>query len=98
MESVSYTPDPLPLDDDDYIVIAPFWADVDIRIGGEIYYRESTDPQLLQRATKDVRSVYFDMRAKGFQAKWVLVATWYEVPFWGAYSTGEDIVRDILFK
>ena len=44
MESVSYTPDPLPLDDDDYIVIAPFWADVDIRIGGEIYYRESTDP------------------------------------------------------
>ena len=80
MESVSYTPDSLPLDDDDYIVIAPFWADVDIRIGGEIYYRESTDPQLLQRATKDVRSVYFDMRAKGFQAKWVLVATWYEVP------------------
>lgn len=43
MESVSYTPDRLPLDDDDYIVIAPFWADVDIEIGGEIYYRESTD-------------------------------------------------------
>ena len=63
-------------------MVAPFWADVDTRNGGEVFYRETTDPGLLQQATDDVTATYVDHR--NFKAKWLLVATWYEVAFFGA--------------
>ena len=77
--------------------MAPYWVDVDLWEGGEVFYRvSSTNAKLLQQASDDVTSVYSDL--KGFQAKWILVATWYNVPFYGAYDSFIEIVREILFK
>ena len=76
-----YTPDPFPLGDSRRLV-APFWADVDTRNGGQVFYRETTDSQLLKRATNDVTATFVDHRK--FKATWLFVATWYEVAFYGA--------------
>uniref|UniRef100_A0A8C5Q3F1 NIDO domain-containing protein n=1 Tax=Leptobrachium leishanense TaxID=445787 RepID=A0A8C5Q3F1_9ANUR len=64
--------------------LAPFWGDVDNRIAGAIYYRQSTDSELLARATADVRS-YFN--SPEFSSQWVFVATWDRVAYFGSIST-----------
>lgn len=80
-----YTPDPFPLSNDRRIV-APYWGDVDIRNGGNVSYRESTDPDLLTRATNEIQNV-FPQQYK-FHASWIFIATWDNVPFYGANSIG----------
>lgn len=76
-----YTPDAFPLGDNRSLV-APFWADVDTRNGGDVFYRETTDPNLLQQATNDVTATFVDQTT--FKATWLLIATWYKVAFFGA--------------
>ncbi|XP_043532334.1 alpha-tectorin [Chiloscyllium plagiosum] len=79
-----FTPEAFPLSDGRSF-IAPFWADVHNGIKGNVYYRESTDPSILQRATKDIRKNFKDQNA--FSATWVFIATWYKVTFYGGSST-----------
>ncbi|NXJ78918.1 TECTA protein, partial [Trogon melanurus] len=79
-----FTPEAFPLADG-RAFIAPFWADVHNGIRGEVYYRESTDPELLRRASKDIRKHFKDMAS--FSATWVFVVTWEEVTFYGGSST-----------
>uniref|UniRef100_G1PN46 Alpha-tectorin n=1 Tax=Myotis lucifugus TaxID=59463 RepID=G1PN46_MYOLU len=79
-----FTPESFPLTDG-RAFIAPFWADVHNGIRGEIYYRETMDPAILTRATKDIRKHFKDMAA--FSATWVFIVTWEEVTFYGGSST-----------
>ncbi|XP_033733052.1 sushi domain-containing protein 2-like [Pecten maximus] len=84
-EKTTYKPKKFPLSDNTS-VIAVFWADIDIqREGGNVTYRQTTDPSLLTRATEDVRK-YFFLRK---EFTWMLIATWYEVGFYGASNSGE---------
>ncbi|XP_077196888.1 alpha-tectorin-like [Paroedura picta] len=87
-----YTPDPFPLTDGRAFV-APFWADVDNRITGEVYYRQSQDQQLLQRVTTDI-GVYFPRET--FVATWVFVATWDRVAFYGSLSSKVNTFQAVL--
>ncbi|XP_041090795.1 uncharacterized protein LOC121303959 [Polyodon spathula] len=73
-----FTPEAFPLTDSRSF-IAPFWADVHNGIRGDVYYRESTDPDILQRATLDIRRYY----KSSFSASWVFIATWHQVTFYG---------------
>ncbi|KAF1561266.1 Alpha-tectorin, partial [Eudyptes schlegeli] len=77
-----YTPDPFPLADGRPFV-APYWADVDNVLGGEIFYRETTDPVLLARITKNINQ-YFPKIP--FTAIWAFVATWDHVAYYGSTS------------
>ncbi|XP_072740487.1 alpha-tectorin [Ciconia boyciana] len=79
-----FTPEAFPLTDG-RAFIAPFWADVHNGIRGEIYYRESTDPRLLRRASKDIHKHFKDMSS--FSAIWIFIVTWEEVTFYGGSST-----------
>lgn len=79
-----YTPKTFPLDGNRRLV-APFWADVDTRKGGDVFYRETTDPNLLQQATDHVTSTYVDQQ--NFRATWLFIATWNEVAFFGASNS-----------
>ena len=81
VEVSQYTPDTFPLADNRRLV-APFWADVDTGNGGDVFYRETTDPNLLKQATNDVTATFVDQRK--FKAAWLLIATWYKVAFFGA--------------
>lgn len=56
--------------------IAPFFANIDIRKGGQIFVDETDDPKVLSRATKTIASSIND---KKFQAKTAVLVTYINV-------------------
>ncbi|XP_037706510.1 sushi, nidogen and EGF-like domain-containing protein 1 isoform X5 [Choloepus didactylus] len=79
-EVSQFTPAAFPIARD-RCVVAAFWADVDNRRAGDVFYREATDGATLHRATQDVRR-YFPA-LPGFNATWAFIATWFRVTFFG---------------
>ena len=73
------TPSSLPLTGT-YKVIAPYWADVDTRGTGNIYYRQTTDPSLLARATSEIRAA-FPMSQNSTITN-IFIATWDSVGYY----------------
>ena len=50
-----FTSEPFPLNaTDDRMIIAPYWADTDIRLTGEVWYRETSESSLLARARREI--------------------------------------------
>ena len=91
-----YTPESFPLGNDRRI-IAPYWADVDVRNGGHVWYRQTEDASLLQRATNEVARVFaVDFRFTPFSATWLLIVTWDRVAFYNAHSFNFENVSTIL--
>ena len=84
MEVSQFTPDALPLGDNRRL-IAPFWADVNTRKGGVVYYRETQDLALRTRVSEEIRK-YF-VRQRHFSAKWLMIATWLNVAGFGGDSS-----------
>jgi len=60
-------------------VIAPFLADVDTRLSGNIFYRETADPSLLDMASRDIQKNFVNQFQ--FRATNALIATWQEVGY-----------------
>ncbi|NXG81761.1 TECTA protein, partial [Stercorarius parasiticus] len=87
-----YTPDPFPLADGRPFV-APYWADVDNVNGGDIFYRETTDPTLLARITEDINQ-YFPKIP--FTATWAFVATWDHVAYYGSTTNKGNTFQAVL--
>ena len=57
-EVSSYEPDPFPLEGE-MRMIAALWTDIDTTANdGRVYYRKTTDADLLQRETDDVTSAF----------------------------------------
>lgn len=83
-EVSQFTPVAFPIAKD-RCVVAAFWADVDNRRAGDVYYREATDPATLRRATADIRRYFPEL--PDFSATWVFIATWYRVTFFGGSSS-----------
>lgn len=79
-----FTPEAFPLSDSRSF-IAPLWADVHNGIRGDVYYRESTEPEILERATQDVRKYFKSMPS--FTATWAFISTWHQVTFYGGSQT-----------
>ena len=80
------TPLSLPLSSR-YTIIAPYWADVDTRETGRIYYRQTSDPNLLARAANDIRRAF--TISENVTVTNLLIATWDAV---GYYSYNSDKV------
>lgn len=72
----------------DYQLIAPFWADVDTTGTGDIWYRETTDANILTRANEDVLIAF--PHYENYQSKSVFIVTWDGV---GYYDNHTDRVR-----
>ncbi|KAM8834963.1 alpha-tectorin [Synchiropus picturatus] len=79
-----FTPEAFPLSDSRSF-IAPLWADVHNGIRGDVFYRESIEPDILERATHDVRKYFKNM--PDFSATWTFIATWHQVTFYGGSQT-----------
>ena len=80
-------------------VIAPFAVDMDTTLNdGRVYYRQTTEPWILGRATRDVRSSFSG--ASRFAAKWVLIASYHMVTFAGGDKTSpvSDPVYGVRFN
>ena len=77
-----FTPEPFPLPGHRPFV-APYWADVDIRLGGDVFYRQSRQPALLARLARDLAPAVAPSDPAP-QPTWAFVATWNRVAFFGA--------------
>ncbi|NXH17708.1 SNED1 protein, partial [Bucco capensis] len=82
-EVSQFTPVAFPISKDRRVVAA-FWADVDNRWAGDVYYRESTEQSILERASRDIAQYFPEFPE--FSAQWVFIATWYRVTFFGGNS------------
>ncbi|XP_077193136.1 sushi, nidogen and EGF-like domain-containing protein 1 isoform X2 [Paroedura picta] len=87
-----YTPDPFPLDGESPFV-APYWADVDTRQGGNIFWRQSQDPSLLRQCTEDINWYFPEVP---FTAVWAFVATWDRVGYFGSTSSKVNTFQAVL--
>ena len=63
-----------------YKVIAPYWSDVDTRGTGQIFYRQSTDPRLLARASREIKAAY--SLSQNFKIIHLFIATWDAVGYY----------------
>ena len=74
-----YTPQRFPLNNFQYIpLIAPFWDDVDIRRSGNIFFRQTSNATLLQRARDQLRELFPSSGI--FIPTRLFIATWDRVP------------------
>lgn len=72
-------------------IIAPFWADVNTEhVGGSVWFRETFEQDLLDRASAEIRSYFLQQRR--FTASWMFIATWYNVGYYGASRDGKNKV------
>ena len=76
------TPLSFPLRSSSAMLIAPYWADVDTRSrrSGNIYYRQTTDPSLLARATSEIRAAF--LASQNVTITHLLIATWDRVGYY----------------
>ncbi|XP_023932267.1 sushi, nidogen and EGF-like domain-containing protein 1 [Lingula anatina] len=80
----TYTPQAFPLGSNRRL-IAPFWADVDtLRNHGRVFYRQTTDLSILNRATSDIRAAFVSQSK--FTAAWAFVCTYDDVTYYGGNS------------
>ena len=68
--------------------IAPYWADVDLRGTGEVYYRQTNDPVLLARATNEIQTAF--PMSQDVDITHLFIVTWDAV---GYYFRHIDKVR-----
>ncbi|XP_071534542.1 nidogen [Panulirus ornatus] len=72
----------------EYPIIAPFYSDVDTRKAGTIWYRETSDPGTVSRATFDLKQHFSS--ATDFNPQGVFIVTWDGV---GPYNQRTDRVN-----
>ncbi|XP_069804219.1 alpha-tectorin-like [Dendropsophus ebraccatus] len=87
-----YTPDAFPMTNGESFV-TPYWGDVDNDLGGNIWHRESTDPDLLHRITEDMEKHLPNLH---FKATWAFVATWDKVAYYGSASKKVNTFQAVL--
>ena len=68
-------------------IIAPYWADVDLRGAGQVYYRQTTDPALLHRAADQIQAAFPTSQNQTITS--LLIVTWDSV---GYYDSNTDKV------
>ena len=71
--------------------IVPYWADVDLRGTGQVYYRQTKDPVLLARATNEIHRAF--PSSKNMTVINLLIVTWDAV---GYYNKHTDKVTFIM--
>lgn len=79
-------PRALPLSGNDRF-ITPYWADVDIRGIGEVYYRQTDNSILLARATNEIKAAF--PTSQNVNVTSLLIVTWDSV---GYYNSRTDKV------
>ena len=88
----SFVPQPFPLDN--VITVAPFWADVDTRNGGNIYYREIIDQRILNLISQDIQRAFSTFY--NFRVAWAFVTTWDEVAAYRGSSRNNNTFQVVL--
>ena len=77
----TYTPGTFPLEGP-LELIAPFWADVDTRGTGTVWYRETASQELLERAASEIHNGFVDQGS--FFPSYLIIATWDHVGYFNS--------------
>ena len=76
-----HTPQPLPSNVDENLqLIAPYWADVDTRGTGQIFYRQTNDFTLLTRATNEIQMAF--PASQNISVANLVIVTWDSVGYY----------------
>ncbi len=78
-----FTPNPFPLTGT-LQLIAPFWADVDTRGTGTVWYRQTTESQLLARARSEIEAAFVSQGS--FSPAFLFIATWDHVGYYNRHA------------
>ncbi len=81
-----YIPSPFPYSE--IPLVAPFWHDANTLLGGKIYYRETSDPVLLQQFNKEVKNV---TDIDSFAPTALFIATWLRVPPYSSFYYSSQV-------
>ena len=84
--------EPFPLNE---TLIAPYWADVDTTSAGSIWYRETNETEILDRARREIQSAFFDANQQIVNTTHLFIVTWDEV---GYFSLGLNQVPALELK
>ncbi|XP_070805409.1 sushi, nidogen and EGF-like domain-containing protein 1 [Pituophis catenifer annectens] len=87
-----YTPNAFPLKNG-IAFVAPFWSDVDNRVSGSIFWRQTEDPVLLSRFAADLSRYHPDI---SFTPMWMFIATWDKVGYYGSASDKVNTFQAVL--
>ena len=74
-------------------LIAPFWADVDTREIGEVFYRQTNESSCIANVTTIIRKVFAD--AVEFAPFTVFIATWDNVGY--SKRNTDRVSRNIVY-
>ena len=75
-------------------LIAPYWADADTRGSGQVFYRQTTDPSLLVRATREIRTALH--LSQNVTITNLLIATWRDVDHY-YYRNSNKVKQQMQF-
>ena len=71
-------------------MVTPFWADVDTRGIGEVFFKETTNTTMVQWAKNIISHATSQLAGiSWFRIRSVLIVTWYQV---GYYNNHTDLV------
>ena len=84
-----WTPASLPINGLQFI--APYWADFDLTATGNVFYRQTRDPDLLARATNEIKAAF--PMSQNVIVYNLLVVTWDAV---GYYERNSDKVSSYI--
>ena len=57
------------------VLIAPFWDNTDYETGGQVYYRFSSEQNLVNKIAANISNAF----GGNFNPVWAFVATWYDM-------------------
>uniref|UniRef100_A0A914CS15 Uncharacterized protein n=1 Tax=Acrobeloides nanus TaxID=290746 RepID=A0A914CS15_9BILA len=77
-----------------FSMISPYWADVDIRTTGNIYYRESRNSNVLQQANMEIRNAFPEI--DNVNMTWAYIITWYNVTYYPDTDPNENKTRNFF--
>ena len=67
-----------------YKYIAPYWANADTSRCGQLFYRQTNDPDLLDRAASEIRAAF--PVHEDFEITNLFIVTWDEVGYIGSQN------------
>jgi len=89
-----FTPEAFPLSGN-LRVIAPFWADVDTRGTGTVWFRSTNDSGLLARTRDEVAAF---LNQEGFIPSYLFIATWDRVGYFSQNTDRVGCLRSYVYS
>ena len=73
-------------------MITPYWADLDLKYGGNVFYRQTTDTIIIEKASVQIKNSFHSFNNAQFN--WAFIITWSNISFFGLSECPNANKRD----